>query len=124
MHRAGNGGSAGFGDGLPQDLVDLVQVLAEEVVENVDIGGVIFLAVPPEPVAALGDVQEFLDLADLPAVEAAFGGAEGVPGFLEQLPGPLVVVVADPDVEIAVDPGTAFQFRQLAGRAVQGVRKK
>jgi hypothetical protein len=35
-------------------------------------------------------------------------GAESIAGALEELPCLLVLAVADPDVEVAVDPRTAF----------------
>ena len=42
---------------VAQQHVDVLQVLAEQVIEQRVLGAGMIVAVPPEPVAALGDVQ-------------------------------------------------------------------
>jgi hypothetical protein len=61
-------------------------------------------AVPPAPVAALGDQQLFIG-----QTAAVFrhvgGGLVGFPRAQELAPGLVILLRADPDVEVGVDPG-------------------
>ena len=89
---------------------------AEQVVElEVVLGGMI-VAVPPEPVAALGDEHFVAGARD--------GAGVGLPGRLERLarigqlaPGALIVAMADPDVEVRVDPRSREDAGQFGFRA-------
>ena len=93
-----------FRDRLVERPVDVAQVPAEQVVELEVVLGRVVVAVPPEPVAALGDQQ----LLARPDERGVVGGRprriERLPRLGELAPGPVVVGVADPDVEVAVDP--------------------
>ena len=104
------------GHGLEQQAVDIAQVAPEQVVElEIVLGGMV-VAVPPEPVAPFRD-EHFL-------AGACDGAGIGGPGRLERLarigqlaPGALIVAMADPDVEVRVDPRTREDAGQVGFRA-------
>src|SRR5262249_15798688 len=93
----------------------------EEVVEQGVLGAGVVVAVPPEPVAALGDVNF------LPGLLQPVGGHQPLPGPLPQvLPGPVqgvpggvVLLLGDPDGEVVPDPATGEQPREgVPGRVL------
>ena len=66
---------------------------AEEGIEPVTVGGKMFVAIPPEPVAPLGDIERFADEPDLFTVSPCnpFAGKQGSNGRTAVdggLPGP------------------------------------
>src|SRR5207247_1045050 len=66
------------------------------------------IAVPPEPVAALGGQAGFVGLLALRAWGCAL---ERRAGLAEKLPGLVVLGMADPDAEVGVDPAPAVHAR-------------
>ena len=98
----------------PQEGVDVLEVLAEQVVEQRVLGAGVVVAVPPEPVATFGDVQLLPGLADL--VRRRQGRlrvfAQVLAGAVQRVPGGVVLFVADPDGEVVVDPAAGEQPRQ------------
>src|SRR5918999_5160475 len=75
------------------------------------------ITVPPEPIAALGD-QDFLTRARESCRRETWRGRLQRAARLSELtPRAVVVVVADPDVEVAVDPRTG-EYRRQAIRSV------
>src|SRR5262249_41643320 len=86
--------------------VDALDELAEEVVEQGVLGAGVVVAVPPEPVAALGDVDLLPRLAEPVGGDEALLAAlaEVLAGAVQGVPGGVVFLVADPDGEVVVDP--------------------
>ncbi len=82
--------------------------------------GVVVAAEPPEPVAALGD--EHLAVGARVGVRAA-RGLQGVARGGEQVPGAVVLRVADPGGEAGVDPRPAPQAGQRPHRLGMGVEE-
>src|SRR5262245_52166030 len=83
----------------------------EQIVELEIVRRRVIVAVPPAPVAA------FRDQDLLPCARQVRGRARGFlergPGVRELTPRALVVLMADPDVEISIDPRPRKDVRQL-----------
>ena len=87
-----------------QRLINVGQMLSIELVKIAIVGRVVFGAIPPVPVAALGDqnlVKSQLALC--------FGGTRGVlrvelTSMMQVVPGAIVFRRPYPDVEVGVDP--------------------
>src|SRR5688500_15150131 len=78
---------------------------AEQLVElEIVVRGVV-LAVPPEPVTALGDEQLLKGLFPVLRTRAARHATEHLTRLATLPPAPQVVAMADPDEKVAVDPG-------------------
>ena len=92
---------------------------AEQVVELEIVGRRMVVAVPPEPVAALSDENLFAGGGERGRVGR--GRVERRPRFGELAPGPLVVGVPDPDVEVGVDPGAGKDRHELPRRHGAGL---
>ena len=89
-----------------QQRVDIAQVLAEQVVEQAVKGAGMVVAIPPEPVGALGDVDlvpgagergRIVPAGSLFLDQERASGVEGVPALV-------VLGMADPDGEVVADP--------------------
>src|SRR5260370_40100414 len=70
------------------------------------IGGVVLGAIPPVPVAALGDEQLFISQPQFLLKNAA-SVFIGLARTQQVLPGLVVLLGADPDIETGIDPGAA-----------------
>jgi len=90
-----------LGRGEAEGAVDMGEVIAEELIELGAIFGVVVGAVPPAPIAALGD-EQFLEgqvllrLVQLGALRTADDAVIGFAGFEEELPG--LIVLPEPDL--------------------------
>src|SRR5215471_18425377 len=75
------------------------------------------VAVPPEPVAAFGDEHLLASLGHRDLIDGpARRGVQYGSGVSQLAPPFLVVDMADPDVEVRVDPGTGKDAGQLTDR--------
>ena len=99
-----------------QEPIDVAQVLSVEQVEFIIVGGGVLRSVPPAPVAAFRH-PEFL-LRQAPRVGLDLGIlrvlGEEIARFAQHIPGAIVLVGANPDVVIGVDPGARDDVRQRA----------
>ena len=98
------GGEELLGDRLSEHLIHVPQMAPEELVELEVVVGRVVVAVPPEPVAALGNQQLLEGLLPVCRVRSRRDASEHLPGVAELPPAAEVVAVADPDEEVAVDP--------------------
>ena len=103
-----------------QQGVNIAQVLAEEVVEQAVLGAAVVVAVPPEPVGALGD-EDLLpgsghDGRIMPA--GTLLGHQELAGRVHCVPAPIVFRMTDPDCEVVADPASREQPRQGVLRRV------
>src|SRR2546423_182151 len=97
------------------------QVAAEQVIEQRLLGGLERLAEPPEPVGALGRQQVLEGVVEARAGDALSDGTlVAVARAAEEIPGAVLDRVADPDVEVRVDPAARVQARKLRARGVGG----
>src|SRR2546422_11251655 len=103
-HPADDGLCEVIGRTRAQRLIDVGEVFAVKLVEFAIIGGVVFRAVPPVPVATFGNKNFFES-------EFALGlaGARGtlrieLARMMEVVPGAIVFGSTDPDIEVGVDP--------------------
>ena len=82
-------------------------------------------AIPPAPVAAFRDPKLFLSKAYLLRAQPGLEGVSSkeVVGVRQQVPGFVVLLGADPDVEVGVDPGPRRHMGQdAAGRQLERLR--
>src|ERR1700756_1805854 len=87
-------------------------MLAIQLVEFAIVGGVVFRAVPPVPVTALGDENFFpSQLLLLRGTAGRIFGVE-VAGMVEVVPGTVVLGGSDPDVVVSVDPRAGNNFTE------------
>ena len=106
-----------------QEDVDVLQVLAEQVIEQPVLCGRMIVAEPPEPVAPFGDVDF------VPRAGEELGGQrvrrfglielrlfEELARLVEQIPRGVILGVTDPDAEVVVDPTPREQVRNVIGR--------
>ena len=84
--------------------VDVPEVPAEQLVEGCVVTGRVIVPVPPVPVGSFRDEEFLVRRVVLRGREPRRGGVEGPSGIAELAPGTAVVVVAYPDVEVAIDP--------------------
>src|SRR4051812_9207410 len=91
--------------------VDVLQVLPEETVEEEVVVGGEIRAVPPEPVAAFRSVDLAKGSASLLSRERAgvHSLLEESASIAEQVPRAVLFLFADPDIEVAPDPGARMQ---------------
>jgi hypothetical protein len=81
-------GAGEFGGGREfESAVDVGEVVAEELIELGAVGGFVFGAVPPAPVAAFGDEDLFVGEVALGGGDLVFVLVEGGAGEAEVLPG-------------------------------------
>src|SRR5439155_8224170 len=90
------------------------EVGAEQAIEERVLGGVEGLAEPPEPVGALGGGEVAPRLVERggrcgPRDGAALMPREQAARAPEQVPGAVLHRIADPDVEVGVDPRAGVQ---------------
>ena len=104
------------GSRLLQELVDVPKMPAEQAVELGVVGGRRVIAVPPEPVAAFRDEHLFTSLGQVIRIDAG-GRVDRLTGVGQLTPCSLIVGMADPDVEVRIDPGA----RKHAGELVRGL---
>ena len=97
------------GIGRPERPVDVAHVAAEQVVELAVVVRVVVVAVPPAPVAAFGDEQFLARRRQRLGAGGAGGVLERAAGARQLAPGAAIVGVADPDVEVGVDPRAGMQ---------------
>ena len=95
-----------------EGVIDVRKMVAVELIEIAVVGGVMFRAVPPVPVAAFGD-QDFVK----GQLALRLGGAGRILGIkvasmMQVVPGAIVFGSADPDVEVSIDPRARNQRRQ------------
>src|SRR5690606_13956255 len=95
------------------DGVNVLEVAAEEFVEEGVVLGREIWPIPPEPVASLRGV----DLAKR-SIVLGFGEPAGIdllleklPRFAEEVPPAVLLFLTDPDVEVAPDPRAGVQIR-------------
>src|SRR5690606_31246555 len=105
---------------VAQQGIDILQMLAEQLVEqSVECRGMI-IPVPPEPVAPLGDVQ-FLP-GTLQAVlfhpAGRMGRMEVLAGAMNRVPGTVVLLMTNPDREVVRDPTAGEQLVDAVPRGV------
>src|SRR5215211_7677380 len=74
------------------------------------------VAVPPAPIAAFGNQHLFERPLAIGGWHFMSRGLEHLPRLAQLAPGALVVCMADPDEEVAVDPRSGKDARQRAGR--------
>ena len=105
--------------GVAQE-VDVLEVLAEEGVEEGVVFGGKIRPIPPEPIAPLRGVDFAERLALLGGGERA--GLDALlqerAGGAEQIPGAVFLRLADPDIEVAADPRTGVEGGEAAHRRV------
>src|SRR5216684_9242869 len=102
-----------FRGNLAQSEVHAGKVLAIQRVELSVVGGTVFRAKPPAPVAAFRSEQRFISLLQAgfrwgvaAPLRVCFGGSPiSLARVPEQFPCGNIFVVTDPNVEIGVDPG-------------------
>src|SRR5207245_3583860 len=90
----------------------------EQIVELQIVRRRVIVAVPPEPIAAFCDQQFLVRLGQRGWIDTGGPGCavERRVGIRQLTPGLLVVRVADPDVEVRVDPRPGEDPRQLLSR--------
>ena len=93
-----------FGHGLVERAVHVAEVPAEQVVEVQIVLGRVVVAVPPAPVAALRDEQLLARPQQRRGIGPRAGRLERLACLGELAPGAVVIGVANPHVEVAVDP--------------------
>src|SRR6516162_9677888 len=77
------------------------------------------VAVPPEPVAALGNVNLFPGPSNtLGEVLLSRPAAQVFPRLVQRIPGRVVFFMPDPDGEVVVNPAARRQSRQRIPRRV------
>jgi len=88
--------------------VNILQTGAKEGVKDQVAVGLKIGSVPPKPVAPLGRIEIFPSglLGFLGEVVTTFRLFEEVAGAPDPVPGPVLLWVPDPDVEISPNPGT------------------
>ena len=99
--------------------VDVPQVFAKEMVEEaVEAAGMV-VAIPPEPVGALGDIDFVPGSLEGGCVvaERSFFGCEEGPCGVQRVPGLIVFGVADPDGEVVADPASGEEAWECVVRA-------
>ena len=104
MARADVGGEELLWDRLPEHVVHVSEVAPEELVELEVVVGRVVVAVPPAPVAALGDQQLFESLLPVRALAAAEARPYICRASRSCRQARRSSRVADPDEEVAVDP--------------------
>jgi hypothetical protein len=109
------GRESSSGGGEFESAVDVGEVVAEELIELGAVGGFVFGAIPPAPVAAFGDEDLFVGEGALFGGDFVFVLVEGGAGVAEVLPGAVVFLGADPDIEVGVDPGAGEDAVEGAG---------
>ena len=82
---------------------------AKETVEEVEIGRVMIWPVPPVPVRAFGDVNLSPGGRARLGIQVGFGCDQGGSSLGEQIPGAVVLLVADPDREVGPNPRSGAQ---------------
>src|SRR5262249_54882350 len=84
------------------------------------LGAGVLVAVPPEPVAALGDVDLFPGALDVLESYPALRGtqAQVLAGDVQGVPGSIILLVADPDGKVVVDPAPRKQVWQSIARRI------
>ena len=93
------------GGGQVESPVHIGQMFAIDLVELHGVVGGVFRAIPPVPVAALGDENFLHGLIALGFRHLVRVGRVGFPGGEEEAPGLVVFLGTEPDVEVGVDPG-------------------
>ena len=96
-------------------------MFAKEMVEQAVLGARVIVAVPPEPVGALGDIDFFPGPGDAgPIVPAgALLARQELPGRVQGVPASVIFGMADPDREVVADPASREQPMQRVGRGMR-----
>lgn len=108
------------GSGFAQQRVNVLQMRAEEAVEEFVLSRAKLRAVPPEPIAPFGD-EEFLPrliqlvLRQRPLRLCLF---QPLAGLMQQIPRGAVLVVADPDRKVVRDPTAGEQAVDAVSRGM------
>ena len=102
-------------DRFLQQPICVPQMAPKQIVELEIVGRRMIVAVPPEPVAALGDEHFFPRFGDRGGVGRR-RLVQGLPRVCELTPAALIVGMADPDVEVGVDPRSGEDARQFGRR--------
>ena len=102
----------------PEVAEDLLDVAAEERVELRRVLGGEVVAVPPVPVAPLGDEEVTARRFELVPRQLAllFRLRERLARLAEQCPGGVVLRVPDPDAEVRIDPAPGVDARDARAR--------
>ena len=103
---------------FPADGIDVLQVLPEQFIEEDIAVGREVRPIPPEPVAALGGVDLHERGIALRGRERRQFALEKTPRDAKQIPAAIFLILADPDVEVTVNPRAGPELGQrIAGRA-------
>src|SRR5262245_58632614 len=95
-------------------------MLAEQLVEQIVLCRRMVVSEPPEPVASFGDIQFLPGLRQSVGFHLTVGLSreQELPRLVQQVPGGVVFVVADPDGEIVGDPTAREQSPDTVGGRV------
>src|SRR4051794_22376294 len=96
-------------------------MFAKEMVKQAVLGACVIVAVPPEPVGALGDIDFFPRPGDAgPIVPAdALLARQELAGRVQGVPASVIFGMADPDREVVADPTAREQPMQRIGRRMR-----
>ena len=102
---------------FPEQTIDILKMPPEQLIEQVILTGVAVVAIPPAPVAPLGDVEFAPRFVQRDFVELAASRLllEELAGQMQHVPRLPVLRMADPDVEVRIDPATRVQLVQPLG---------
>src|SRR5690606_2716493 len=106
--------------GVPQQGVNILQVLAEQLVKQAVQRRGMVVAVPPEPVAPLGDVEFFPGTPQAVFLDAAprVHLLEVLSGLMDGIPGAVVLLMTDPDGEVVGDPASGEELVDAVPRRI------
>ena len=108
-----------------EHAVDVAQVLPKQEIKLLVLRARVLGAIPPAPVAAFRDPKLFLSKAYLLRAQPGLEGVSSkeVAGVRHQVPGFVVLLGANPDVEVGVDPGPRRHMGEDAvGRQLERLR--
>ena len=114
------------GDRRLEPAVGVPHMPPEQIVELQIVRGRVIVAVPPEPITAFRDQQLLVRLGQRGFIDASRPGraVERRVSIGQLSPRLLVVRVADPDVEVRVDPGPGEDPRQFLFRSLARLRHR
>src|SRR4051812_3836413 len=88
---------------------------AEQRVEESVLSARMIVAVPPKPIAPLGDIDFLPGALHLLRSDQGMShfGDEVLAGIVQMVPGGIVFVMPDPDGEVVIDPTPGEKRRQM-----------
>src|SRR5579871_6523893 len=96
---------------VAEDQVNVLQMLAKQEIKQGILARRMFVAIPPEPVAALGNVDLLPGPANAVRGNMLLLGAcsQMFAGAVQGVPGRVILLMAYPDGEVVVDPAAGKQ---------------